>query len=48
MLISVQAVGYKEDNRAFEEDLRPYKAMDSEFKIKERHLPIPQVPHKKT
>jgi hypothetical protein len=48
MLIPVKAVGYEEDNRAFEEDLRPYQAMESEVKRKERQLPIPQVSHKKT
>ena len=47
MLIRVNAVGYDEDNRAFEENLRPYQATDSEFKSKERQLAIPQVPHKK-
>jgi hypothetical protein len=43
----VKAVGYEEHNRVFEENLRPYQAMDSEFKSEERQLPISQIPHKK-
>jgi len=47
MLIRVKAVGYEEDNRAFEDNLRPYQAMDSEFKSKERPFLVAQAPHKK-
>jgi len=47
MLVCVKAVGYEEDNRAFEENLHPHQAIESEFKSKERPFPGPQAPHKK-
>jgi hypothetical protein len=43
MLIRVKAVGYEEDNRAFEENLRPYQAMDSEFKVKKGRTQYPKL-----
>jgi hypothetical protein len=39
MLIRVKAAGYEEDNQAFKENLRPYQAMYSGLKSKERQVP---------